>query len=139
MYLPRDLAASDVASATRALTADPRTALLVEDDPAVRRISSTMLQRLGFRVLSTANAEEALRLMSSHRTRIDALVSDVVLPGMNGAELADRVRFDHPDARVVLMSAHSLDTLGELGAQVQRYTLLPKPYTVEQLRAALLP
>ena len=60
------------------------------------------------------SAEEALRLMSSHRTRIDALVSDVVLPGMNGAELADRVRFDHPDARVVLMSAHSLDTLGEL-------------------------
>ncbi|MBI3927888.1 MAG: response regulator [Armatimonadetes bacterium] len=103
------------------------TILLVEDEDAVRTFLRASLGRCGYRVVEAANGEEALVLAAELGSRLDLLVSDVVLPRLGGPDLARRLRADRPDLRVLLTSGYSR------GSDLATFPFLRKPFTAEVL------
>jgi PAS domain S-box-containing protein len=120
---------------------DGETILVVEDERLVRATLEHTLTSLGYRVLVAADAEEALRRSDAHKGAIDLLLSDMVLPGLNGSELARKLRARRPELRTVFMSAHPNDVLIAEGRIEPGVFTLEKPFTeehlVERLRDAL--
>ncbi|MBI4701699.1 MAG: PAS domain S-box protein [Deltaproteobacteria bacterium] len=114
-----------------------QTVLVVEDHQGVRALARMILERHGYAVIDAAGASEALDLVARHPGPIDVLLSDVVMPGMDGAALAERMRGLRPDVRVVLCSGHPDRAALEPGAAAGGRPLLRKPYTAEQLLAAV--
>ena len=80
------------------------TVLVADDDPAILRFTALLLDSEGYTVLCAMNGLEALMLYASYGNRVDAVLTDVDMPEMNGIELAARIRSNHPDARIVFMS-----------------------------------
>jgi len=115
--------------------------LLVEDEASVRAIAREMLVASGFSVLEAATGPEALTVAQRSGQPIDLLITDVVLPGMSGAELADRLRAGRPSLRVLFTSGHSDEAIGRLGVSRTDPSFLQKPFTfeafVEKVRGAL--
>ena len=109
------------------------TVLLVEDEPAVRDIASQMLAMQGFLVLEAVNGPEAIRQAEAYDGPIHLLLTDVMMPAMNGRELADRLKAMRPGLAVVYMSGYSEDELLRCGIQAGSATFLPKPFTLEVL------
>jgi signal transduction histidine kinase len=110
-------------------------ALVVEDQAAIRRTMARSLKELGLQVLEAASAEEALSLVEDLNAQIDLLVTDVVLPGVTGVKLAERLRARCPKLRVVVSSGY-LGIESESSAAVVQApdtTFLPKPFTGRQL------
>jgi len=103
--------------------------LLVEDDPAVRELTADMLTTAGYRVREAPDAEAALRLLEAHPARPDLVLSDVVLPGRTGADLARNLRRRWPDLKVVFMSGYPEDALGRHGVLDDGVELIQKPFT----------
>jgi CheY-like chemotaxis protein len=87
------------------------TILLAEDEASVRLLARRTLEAHGYRVLSCADGTEALRAAEAFGPGIDVLVSDVVMPGMSGPELARRLQRTRPDLRVLYMSGYTDDTV----------------------------
>jgi two-component system cell cycle sensor histidine kinase/response regulator CckA len=109
------------------------TILLVEDEDAVRVFSSRALRNKGYQVLEARSGEAALELLETTGGRIDLLVSDVVMPQMDGPTLVRTVRATRPDLKVVFISGYAEDRLRQnldVGAEVH---FLPKPYSLKQL------
>jgi PAS domain S-box-containing protein len=111
------------------------TVLLVEDDPHVRSVTARALGSEGYAVLVAGNGLEALELLSSHRGPLDLLVTDVIMPGVDGHRLAESIRKQWPKVRVLYVSGHAHDVLGEHGALDPGVDLLSKPYTPASLLA----
>ena len=114
-------------------TETPRTVLLVEDEGPVRDMVREALARQGYRVLAAREGDEALTRAAAHEGRIDLLLTDVLLPGVNGREVARRFRIARPDARVLFMSGYSADVLSEQEAAAGDAALLVKPFTPDEL------
>jgi CheY-like chemotaxis protein len=115
----------------------PKTVLVAEDQEAVRRLVSRVLEQDGLSVLIAANAEEAEALARGYQGHIDLLLTDVVMPRTSGSELAKRLLLLNPELEVVYMSGFAADTLEQhevLGAHAR---LLHKPFTPEALRASV--
>jgi two-component system, cell cycle sensor histidine kinase and response regulator CckA len=115
-----------------ALIADPassglETVLLAEDEDSVRLLAIESLERRGYRVLAAASGEEALKLESGYGPTIHLLVTDVVMPGMKGPELAERIRAKRPGVRVLLMSGYAADVV--MPGDLREATLLSKPFS----------
>jgi CheY-like chemotaxis protein len=108
------------------------TILLVEDEPSVRRLVSQMLQLTGYNVLEASDGPEALGLMDHAGKRVDLLLTDIVMPFMNGGALAKHLSRQHPTMRVLFTSGYMDDVVVQevvaMGAQ-----FLPKPFTLEAL------
>ena len=110
------------------------TILLVEDDPAVRRVTARLLSAQGYRVLSTGGGEEALRVLGETREHLDLLLTDVILAGgMNGRVLADRVRALRPDLKVLFVSGYTSDVTIRHGMLEHEVAFVQKPFTPESL------
>ncbi len=106
------------------------TILVVDDEESVLSLVRTMLWRAGFTVLEAPGAEEALRVASEHAAVIDLLLSDILMPGTNGYELADALTSVRPDAKVLLMSGYRDKVLSEsTGRASSQAPLLRKPFT----------
>jgi signal transduction histidine kinase len=116
-----------------------RTVLVAEDESAVRELVRVALTRAGFRVLAARDGDEALRRAAAHDGRIDLLLSDVVMPGLSGPEVAHRLIEVRPDTRVLFMSGYASDVMADEGDPGG--DLLSKPFTPDELvvrvRAAL--
>ncbi len=110
----------------------PETILVVEDEVPVRRVVTRVLGRVGYTVLEAADQEEALNLCRD-RTDIDLLITDVVMPRMNGRELSERAASLRPDLRVLFMSGYTDDAVILKGVLEARMPFLGKPFTTEQL------
>ncbi len=111
--------------------------LLVEDDAAVQELARRILEAAGYSVLVAADAEQALRASLRWGEPIDALVTDVVMPGVHGPQLAIQIRAQRPGIGVVLMSGNADDGLGrgpELGESTE---ILAKPFDAESLSRAV--
>ena len=111
--------------------------LLVEDDAFVREFVAENLAELGYRLLVARDPEEALRLSAERPEPLALLLTDVIMPGMSGGELAQRLQAARPGLKVVFMSGYTSSALGERGALPPGVNYLEKPFTVEQLRRKL--
>ncbi|MBI5280257.1 MAG: PAS domain S-box protein [Candidatus Solibacter usitatus] len=113
------------------------TILLVEDERGVRDIASVQLRRLGYQVLEAPGGPEALAICRAHPGPIHLLLSDVVMPGMNGFELARQVLVLRPDTRVLFVTGYPKGELQDRLQAGRESTILPKPFTLEQLSHAV--
>jgi CheY-like chemotaxis protein len=114
--------------------------LLVEDEESVRTLASRLLRGLGYQVETAATGVEAVA-RSQVDGPFDVLVTDVVMPGMNGREVAAAIRARQPDLPVLFVSGHSADTLDLRPDRASRTDFLAKPFTradlAERLEALL--
>jgi two-component system cell cycle sensor histidine kinase/response regulator CckA len=103
--------------------------LLVEDDPALLALGREVLTELGYRVQTAASGLDAIRLLEEQRPEIDILVTDVVMPGMGGRELAERVAATRPDLPVLFVSGYTRDAVLREEIEGAEIAFLEKPYT----------
>ncbi|HWO57264.1 MAG TPA: ATP-binding protein [bacterium] len=112
-----------------------QTVLIVEDEDGVRELVKQTLAMSGYAVLSAANGAEAIDLARRHNSAIELVITDVIMPGLNGPDVVDRLLLDRPDIRVIYMSGYAdIDIVSEkiLGAG---HTLLQKPFRLDALCA----
>jgi DNA-binding NtrC family response regulator len=107
--------------------------MLVEDEDALREVLVRVLKANGYKVLSSSQAPDALGLARLHRGPIHLLVSDVILPGMRGPELAKHLSQLHPEMRVLYMSGFTDNALMHSGSLPQSTMFLQKPFTPDVL------
>ena len=139
VLLPREGAESSESAPAVLPAAIPgrETVLLVEDDPTVRSVTSRILRELGYTVLEAGSAAEARSVAAAAAARIDILLTDVVMPGGSGRELADAMTQTHPGLPVVFMSGYTADVILRQGIVHDKVTLLSKPFTADALADTL--
>jgi two-component system, cell cycle sensor histidine kinase and response regulator CckA len=111
------------------------TVLLADDEMLVLSLTGTVLREQGYRVLEANEPGEALRICAEHDGPIDVLVTDVVMPQMNGRELAERVTGLRPGIKVLYMSGYTEDTLIQHGIRANEIAFLRKPFSIRTLEA----
>jgi PAS domain S-box-containing protein len=120
---------------------DPETILVIEDDRAVRLLVREILEAAGYRVLDAPGGQEALRLADEHDGPIHLLLVDVIMPGMSGREVADRMAAVRPGVPTLYMSGYTDDAIVRHGVAVRDVDFIQKPFTPDALarrvRAAL--
>lgn len=109
------------------------TILIVEDDPGIRALSAKILRRCGYEVLVAGGADEARQISEHHEGIIHVLLSDVVMPGMNGPMVAEMLTRMRPGLKVVFMSGYSDDEIVRHGVKEHDAPFLQKPFTPERL------
>jgi two-component system, cell cycle sensor histidine kinase and response regulator CckA len=117
--------------------AGSETVLLAEDEPAVRELTRRTLTAAGYVVIVAANGAEALTQLEQYSGTIDLLLTDLVMPGLSGKQLAERVCARRPTVRVVYMSGYVDREITEVGPLEDGWALLPKPFTREDLLRAV--
>jgi two-component system, cell cycle sensor histidine kinase and response regulator CckA len=136
IYLPEtqaDLAGAPACSEEAAVPRGSETILLVEDEAPVREVTTVQLDSLGYRVLSCPTGEAALATVQAHAGPVHLLLSDLVLPGMNGRELARRLAEARPGLKVLFTSGYGEDVAARQGALDPGAHFLEKPYTLAAL------
>ncbi|HRS82543.1 MAG TPA: PAS domain S-box protein [Smithellaceae bacterium] len=113
------------------------TILVVDDEPMILDVACEMLKRLNYRVITVSNGEAAIDLYRREKDRVDLVILDMVMPGMNGSEVFDAIRQIRPGARVLLSSGYSLN--GQAGKIMQRGCsgFIQKPFTINDLAVKL--
>ncbi len=106
--------------------------LLVEDDYLVRELLRSFLESAGYQVIEAASAEEALRAVGARALDVRLMVTDMDLPGLDGAELARRLRTARPDLKILYVSGHPVEQTAGASAQAS-IDSLSKPFTREML------
>ncbi len=136
VYLPLVEESVSVASAPEqsAVLAAGETILVVEDDPGIRNLASEVLREHGYKVVEARSAEEALAIRDALST-VDLLLTDVILGGMNGQELADRLVAARPGIKVLYMSGYTENAMARHGILDPGLNFLPKPFRPEELLA----
>ncbi|MBM3301405.1 MAG: response regulator, partial [Deltaproteobacteria bacterium] len=109
------------------------TVLLVEDEKSVLEVGRAMLEKLGYRVLAANTPEQAIGLLGSYAGRVDLLITDVVMPEMNGRELLERMRDLKPELKCLYMSGYTADTIAHHGILEQGIHFVQKPFSVKNL------
>ncbi len=146
IYLPRWKDGEDGEAATIpvAQSAPPEvdltgvgTVLMVEDEDAVRMFGARALRNKGYEVLEATNGEEALDVINQMEASIDLIVSDVVMPGMDGHTLTQLVRQEFPGVKIILMSGYAEDVLSESIQADPGVTFLGKPFTLKDLASTV--
>jgi two-component system cell cycle sensor histidine kinase/response regulator CckA len=109
------------------------TVLIVEDEPALRKLVARVLTTRGYRVLDAGHPHDALALLADHPEHIQLLVTDIVMPDMSGLVLASRVQAAHPEARVLYMSGYGGGAVVQDGMLEPGTAFLQKPFTPSAL------
>jgi len=109
------------------------TILLVEDEDAVRDFAVRALTMRGYRVLPASSGEEALDLVHTHEGEIDLLISDVVMPSMDGPALVKAVREIKPNLRIIFISGYAEEAFRNSPDRPEDFHFLPKPFSLKQL------
>ncbi len=136
IYLPRVLEEKLAAEPRQASAAPSRgseTVLVVEDDAAIRELACKILRSQGYKVLEAREAGEALRLSQEHRDQIHLLLTDVVMPGASGLELAERIGSVRPSVRVLYMSGYTDEAILHHGLSQAAAPILRKPFAPDEL------
>ena len=110
------------------------TILIVDDEPQVLAVAADMLQARGYTTLDTSDPLEALRIARTETGPIHLLLTDVVMPLLNGRELSEQVRVIRPGIKILFMSAYSTETVEDYGIRIAPgQPFVVKPFTTEQL------
>lgn len=112
------------------MIANPRTVLVVDDDPRVRATAVELFRELGFRVLDAYNGSQALEIVATSNPTVDCMFIDIRMPGMSGTELARIVGDRHPEVKVVLTTGYQVEQKPDL-------PLVPKPWQLDQIKRAM--
>lgn len=110
-----------------------QTILLVEDEAFVRDVTQEVLEMSGYTVLTAADGTEAIRLFEQHTSPVDLLVTDVVMPGMNGRELANRLLMRCPGLKMIFISGYADNPVVREGTGLASVGYLQKPFTLDAL------
>jgi len=141
IYLPRVDAAAMQVEAPQSLARSEHTGpgretiLLVEDEENLRQLTRQSLENQGYNVVDATDGAAAIRLSHAYKGPIHLLLTDVIMPGMNGRELANQVSSSRPDMKVLYMSGYTENHIGHNGTLDQGITLLQKPFTLPALQA----
>jgi len=141
IFLPRHVVAEGAMEVEETARAAPRdvtgqdTILLVEDEEAVRSFAARALRMRGYQVLEANGGETALDLVRKHHGAIDLLISDVVMPGMDGPTLVRAARRLRPEMRILFMSGYAEEAFRKNDQKAEDIDFLPKPFGLKQLAA----
>ena len=109
------------------------TILLVEDEPAIMKMTEMMLKRLGYTVIAAGTPGDAIQFAQNHDKKIDLLMTDVVMPEMNGHDLSKNILTIHPNIKTLFMSGYTANVIAHHGVLDEGIHFIPKPFSVEQL------
>lgn len=109
------------------------TVLMVDDERALLTLGRKVLERLGYRVLSATTAEEALAIAEKAPEAIHLLLTDVIMPGIDGRLLADRVKSHLPNIRILFMSGYTFNVIADRGVLNEGVKFIQKPFTIDRL------
>ena len=140
IYLPRhqaEVSQTAVEDSTGPAVHGRETILLVEDESSILGMATAMLRHLGYTVLATRTPSEALRLVQTHPGPIDLLMTDVVMPEMNGLELAKQAAAIRPQLAHLFMSGYTADVVLHRGLLEDGVPYLPKPFSMKELALRL--
>jgi signal transduction histidine kinase/CheY-like chemotaxis protein len=140
IYLPRvdrKAGSDDTVREPRRRVHGSETVLVVEDEAPLRQLAVRILTGRGYTVLDAASGNDALATARAHPKRIDLLLTDVVMPGMGGRELAERLVAEMPSVRVLYTSGYTDDDIVRYGVTEGDAPFLPKPFTPDELAAAV--
>jgi len=138
VYLPQVDEKPDEAGAgahVEPVAGGAETVLLAEDDPSVRAVVSDVLAQKGYRVLRAADGQAALETARGQSREIHLLLTDIVMPGMTGRELAEALAVERPGVRVLFMSGYTDDAVVRHGVLSEGMPYLQKPFTPRALTA----
>jgi PAS domain S-box-containing protein len=139
IYLPRLTGGEKLSAPTTRSTEPTRggqeTILLTEDEPAILEMTTTMLQLLGYTVLAANSPNEAIRLAQEHVGTIHLLMTDVVMPVMNGRDLATRLLAVHPQLKRLFMSGYTANVIAHHGVLDPGVSFIQKPFDMDTLAA----
>jgi PAS domain S-box-containing protein len=136
IYLPsveEEVAPREIRQAVASLPRGTETVLLVEDEEGVRELAKEYLESCGYKVLVAQNGQAAIDLVSKHSGPIDLIMTDIVMPGLSGSDLAKKVQSLRPDIRVVYMSGYTDQAIIHHGILSSDVLLLQKPFTMSTL------
>ncbi len=141
IYLPRHLAETAEtqikSKATQELSQGNETILLVEDEPTILNMTKSSLKRLGYQVLDVSTPGEALRLAKKHVGGIHLLLTDVIMPEMNGRELAKALTSIFPELRLLFMSGYTADIIAPHGVLDEGINFIQKPFSLQTLAVSV--
>ncbi|MCU0663398.1 MAG: response regulator [Myxococcota bacterium] len=140
ILLPRHMGEDEPTKSLAPKTDDARaheTILLVEDEPALRTLIERMLEKLGYEVLSASHSAQALLLVAGHAQTISLLLTDVVMPEMNGRDLAAKIQALCPKVKILFMSGYTANVIASHGALDEGMHFLQKPFSLEKLAHTL--
>ncbi|HEY9070982.1 MAG TPA: transporter substrate-binding domain-containing protein [Candidatus Ozemobacteraceae bacterium] len=138
LYIPRHHGESATReSPPQASPGAGETILLVEDEAALLKMTTQMLERLGYRVVQASTPDEAVRWMTGNRDRIDLVITDVIMPGMDGASLMRRLTPLRPGIRCIYISGYPSEAISHHGVLEEGVQFLAKPFTPQQLGAKI--
>ncbi|MFH0730319.1 MAG: response regulator [Pseudomonadota bacterium] len=138
IYLPRhfgDISKEEEQCNGEILCGRGKTVLIVEDEEAILRLTIIMLKNLGFTILAANSPTEAIRLAREQTDGIHLLLSDVIMPEMNGRDLAERILAIHPNCNYLFMSGYTADIIANQGKLDEGMHLIQKPFTARELAA----
>lgn len=130
---PEAIAEHDVAPRLLETLDGSETILHVEDSEMIRPLISRMLGGHGYEILSAANAKEAQEIAATHKGQIDLLLTDIVMPGLNGRELAENLHEDNPNLTVLFTSGYPADTVVRQGISEDEVNFIQKPFVAAEL------
>ncbi len=136
IYLPRYSSKEipvEVATSDTSVTHGNETVLLVEDNTMLRTLAKRMLERLGYRALEAALPDEAIALCEEYPEDIHLLLTDVVMPLMNGKELRERVNVLRPGIKTLFMSGYTADAIARRGVLDEDMNFIGKPFGINEL------
>ncbi len=140
IYIPRYNGATAPAQRPASIGGHPSgraTILLVEDEPAILTMTELMLEKEGYTVLTAATPQSALSVAQEHPGQIDLLITDVVMPGMNGRDLARQLKSSQPRLRCAFMSGYTANTIAHHGVLDEGVLFIQKPFTGSDLFALI--
>ena len=138
IYLPRQVgqpAGAHTEVPSKIQRGRGETILVVEDEPSILDLTKTILDELGYTVLVASTPTEALRLSGEHRQSIDLLITDVVMPGMSGRDLAEQMHRLCPNLRYLFMSGYTADAITDRGVLDEGVHFIQKPFSIRDLAA----
>jgi CheY-like chemotaxis protein len=138
IHLPRHAEKGGQAQKEAPVQPDVRgreTILLAEDEPSILKLTTKMLEKLGYTVLAASTPGEAIRLAREHTGNVHLLITDVVMPEMNGRDLAKNVLSIYPDIRRLFMSGYTADVIAHHGVLDEGVYFIQKPFAMKELAA----
>lgn len=138
IFLPRlEQEITTAASAARDPAIGTGTILLVEDDETVRRMTTGMLEEMGYNVHAIAIPQDAVSFCRDSTNSVDIILSDVIMPGMSGKEMVEKIHAVRPGARVLYMSGYTSDIISQKGVLEEDMHFIQKPFDMHQLHAKI--